>query len=271
MTCGDGTCRACSTRTAPSCRNSAPRSRVPVLPRSARSPRSNWGRRMWGTRTRTSRVYALLLAAGTAIEFRCSTGAEDSGTTTSGSRPPARRRRVGLPLQGHAGDLRVRTTGASRDHLLGRRAVPRPRLRPGAPSSSLQFSEAWESALTRLAHASLDYLFLTRVPIIVEHPSFVVLQRTHGLRFDTEYLSWVFNKHALLESQPMRASTSCASSSWDSDRMSWVRRKPTRRGRFSFARTRRRAPDPAQSASPSTPIGFFTVTDTNSSSAWSHW
>ena len=66
-------------------------------------------------------------------------------------------------------------------------------------SGSLQFSEAWESDLTRLAQASVDYLFLTRMPVIVDHPSFVVLQRTHGLRFDTEYLSWVFNKHALLE------------------------------------------------------------------------
>ena len=112
-------------------------------------------------------------------------------------------------------------------------------------SSSLQFSEAWESDLTRLAHASVDYLFLTRVPIIVDHPSFVVLQRTHGYRFDTEYLSWVFNSTRCSRPQPMRASTSCASSSWDINRMSWARRKPTRRGRFSFADTRRPAPDPA--------------------------
>jgi len=65
-------------------------------------------------------------------------------------------------------------------------------------SSSLQYSEAWMSDLTHLARASRSYLFLTRVPVIFEHASFVVLQRTHGYRFDTEYLSWVVNKQELL-------------------------------------------------------------------------
>jgi putative methyltransferase (TIGR04325 family) len=66
-------------------------------------------------------------------------------------------------------------------------------------SSSLQYSEAWESTLAQLAQASTDYLFLTRVPVVFDHTSFVVLQRAHAYRFDTEYLSWVFNKHELLD------------------------------------------------------------------------
>ena len=66
-------------------------------------------------------------------------------------------------------------------------------------SSSLQYSEAWETDLARLARASTGYLFLTRVPVVVDHPSFVVLQRAHRYRFDTEYLSWVFNRRELLD------------------------------------------------------------------------
>jgi putative methyltransferase (TIGR04325 family) len=66
-------------------------------------------------------------------------------------------------------------------------------------SSSLQYSEAWALDLTRLALGARTYLFLTRVPVVFEHESFVVLQRAHGYRFDTEYLSWVFNKKELLD------------------------------------------------------------------------
>ena len=33
--------------------------------------------------------------------------------------------------------------------------------------------------------------------MIIDHPSFVVLQRAHHYRFDSEYLSWVLNKYEL--------------------------------------------------------------------------
>jgi putative methyltransferase (TIGR04325 family) len=65
-------------------------------------------------------------------------------------------------------------------------------------SSSLQYSEDWETDLDGLARATGDSLFLTAVPVVLDHPSFVVLQRTRGYRFDTEYLSWVCNRDALL-------------------------------------------------------------------------
>jgi putative methyltransferase (TIGR04325 family) len=65
-------------------------------------------------------------------------------------------------------------------------------------SSSLQYSERWETDVTGLAGATAGHLFLTRVPVVFEHPAFVVLQRTRGYRFDTEYLSWVFNREELL-------------------------------------------------------------------------
>ena len=65
-------------------------------------------------------------------------------------------------------------------------------------SSALQYAEEWELALRRLAGATTDGLLLTRTPVVAEHPSFVVLQRAHRHRFDTEYLSWVFNRGELL-------------------------------------------------------------------------
>ena len=66
-------------------------------------------------------------------------------------------------------------------------------------SSSLQYSEDWVHVLQGLAGAAHRYLFLTRVPVIFSHPSFVVLQRTYAHAFKTEYLSWVFNRGELLE------------------------------------------------------------------------
>jgi putative methyltransferase (TIGR04325 family) len=66
-------------------------------------------------------------------------------------------------------------------------------------SSSLQYSEDWAHVLEGLAGAARRYLFLTRVPVVFTHPSFVVLQRTHGHTFQTEYLSWVLNRGELLE------------------------------------------------------------------------
>ena len=66
-------------------------------------------------------------------------------------------------------------------------------------SSALQYSQAWSDDLARLARASQGYLFLTRVPVVFHAPSFVVLQRTDEyVRFDTEFLSWVFNEGELI-------------------------------------------------------------------------
>jgi putative methyltransferase (TIGR04325 family) len=65
-------------------------------------------------------------------------------------------------------------------------------------SSALQYVEDWPGTLRELAAATTDGLLLTRMPMVVEAPSFVVLQRAHGYRFESEYLSWVFNRAELL-------------------------------------------------------------------------
>jgi putative methyltransferase (TIGR04325 family) len=66
-------------------------------------------------------------------------------------------------------------------------------------SSSFQYAEDWRAQLARLRHAARESLLLTRVPLVVSEPSFVVIQRAQAYGYDTEYLGWVFNRVELLD------------------------------------------------------------------------
>jgi putative methyltransferase (TIGR04325 family) len=66
-------------------------------------------------------------------------------------------------------------------------------------SNSLQYEEDWPSRLEDLAGAAHDWLFLTRVPVAYNHPSFVVLQRAYRYGYGTEYLGWALSRHELLD------------------------------------------------------------------------
>jgi len=65
-------------------------------------------------------------------------------------------------------------------------------------SSSLQYSEDWRGTLRALARAAGSYLYVTRVPLALRSPSFVVLQRAHRYGYDTEYVGWVLSRDELL-------------------------------------------------------------------------
>jgi putative methyltransferase (TIGR04325 family) len=65
-------------------------------------------------------------------------------------------------------------------------------------SASLQYAEDWRELVRRLADASARWTFFTRVPLVRQHPSFVVLQRAHAYGYATEYVGWVFNRDELL-------------------------------------------------------------------------
>jgi putative methyltransferase (TIGR04325 family) len=65
-------------------------------------------------------------------------------------------------------------------------------------SSSLQYDELWQERLRALAGATARFLYVTRVPLTIEHPSFVVLQRAQRHGYGTEYLGWVLNLGELL-------------------------------------------------------------------------
>jgi putative methyltransferase (TIGR04325 family) len=66
-------------------------------------------------------------------------------------------------------------------------------------SGSLQYSKVWPGTLKSLAGVTGDYLYLTRVPIALDHASFVTLQRAYIYGYGTEYLGWVINREELLQ------------------------------------------------------------------------
>ena len=61
-------------------------------------------------------------------------------------------------------------------------------------SSSLQYSEDWQSVVRSLAAVSCPYLFITRLPVVEHGPSFVVVQRPYHHGYLTEYLGWALNR-----------------------------------------------------------------------------
>lgn len=65
-------------------------------------------------------------------------------------------------------------------------------------SSSLQYSQDWMGVLSRLAAAAQPWLFLSRLPVARHGDSFAVVQRPHEYGYDTEYISWVLSRDAVL-------------------------------------------------------------------------
>lgn len=65
-------------------------------------------------------------------------------------------------------------------------------------SGSLQYEEDWQRPLGNLAHASARWAFVTRVPVVREHASFVVVQRAYRYGYGTETIGWVLNREEFL-------------------------------------------------------------------------
>ena len=65
-------------------------------------------------------------------------------------------------------------------------------------SSSLQYEPDWKALLRRLAAATSGLLLVTRLPVALEAPSFVILQRAQAYGYATEYLGWVVSRQELL-------------------------------------------------------------------------
>ena len=66
-------------------------------------------------------------------------------------------------------------------------------------SNALQYFEAWRQLVGQLRAVTDGFLFLNRVPIVWHEPSYVVVQRPARFGYDTEYLSWTFNRDELLD------------------------------------------------------------------------
>ena len=65
-------------------------------------------------------------------------------------------------------------------------------------SGALQYVEDWRGVLARLAAATGRLLFITRLPVVLAGPSFVMLQRSYAYGYDTEYLSWCLRRDEFL-------------------------------------------------------------------------
>ncbi len=65
-------------------------------------------------------------------------------------------------------------------------------------STSLQYAEDWRAIFGRLAASAKRWLFVSRLSVVRTAPSFVVVQRPYAYGYQTEYLSWVINRAALL-------------------------------------------------------------------------
>jgi putative methyltransferase (TIGR04325 family) len=65
-------------------------------------------------------------------------------------------------------------------------------------SSSIHYSRDWQATLANLASVTDGYLYLTRQPVVLKVPSFVVIQRPYRHGYHTEYPGWFLNRDALL-------------------------------------------------------------------------
>lgn len=65
-------------------------------------------------------------------------------------------------------------------------------------SGSLQCSSDWKAVASALAEATGSYLYLTRIPTFVEHPSVVVRQHAAVHGFNDDLLGWFINREELV-------------------------------------------------------------------------
>jgi putative methyltransferase (TIGR04325 family) len=65
-------------------------------------------------------------------------------------------------------------------------------------SGSLALSEDWRSMLARLACAARDALYVARLPIVFDAPSFVTLQRAYSCDWNVASLQWALNRREFL-------------------------------------------------------------------------
>lgn len=69
---------------------------------------------------------------------------------------------------------------------------------------SLQYAENWKDVLNALARTTEKYLYITRLPIVENVPSYVMVQRPCDYGYDTEYLSWCLNRNEFMDAVTQR-------------------------------------------------------------------
>jgi putative methyltransferase (TIGR04325 family) len=66
-------------------------------------------------------------------------------------------------------------------------------------SGSFQYEIEWRDLLGKMSQATTRYLFITRLPLVIHSPAFVLQQQVRAYGYDTEYGCWVFNRQEFLE------------------------------------------------------------------------
>jgi putative methyltransferase (TIGR04325 family) len=66
-------------------------------------------------------------------------------------------------------------------------------------SASLHYTEDWERVVAGLSQATQGYLYVAHLPIVLDVPSFVFVQRPYAYGYNTEYLAWCLNRDEFLE------------------------------------------------------------------------
>jgi putative methyltransferase (TIGR04325 family) len=61
-------------------------------------------------------------------------------------------------------------------------------------SSAMHYTEDWQGLLAGLGRATRGYLYVTRLPTVLNAPSFVFVQRPYSYGYNTEYLGWCLNR-----------------------------------------------------------------------------
>jgi putative methyltransferase (TIGR04325 family) len=66
-------------------------------------------------------------------------------------------------------------------------------------SGSLQYKENWRDLLHQFTEASNGWIYVTRIPVVEHASSHVIVQRPYHVGYNTEYISWVFNRAEFLD------------------------------------------------------------------------
>lgn len=65
-------------------------------------------------------------------------------------------------------------------------------------STSIHYTEDWQTLLHRMACAASNYLYIASLPVVQQTPSFVFIQRPYQSGYNTEYLAWCVNRTEFL-------------------------------------------------------------------------
>lgn len=65
-------------------------------------------------------------------------------------------------------------------------------------SGSLQYAQDWRSLLRKFSGSAEGYVFVTRLPVVLDGPSFVLRQDVRRYGYETFYDGWVFNRQEFL-------------------------------------------------------------------------